>query len=123
MDDLLELADGRIASVDKEDDTVHIWHPDRPEATAGIHSDHTGGVSFVLQTADGRIASASTDRTVRLWDPDEPGITLDSYTGHLNRVLQLVELRDGRIASRDGVGQVHLWHPDKDSRIGAPSRK
>jgi WD40 repeat protein len=77
---------------------------------------HTGVVSAVAFSPDGRrLASASDDGTVRLWDP-ATGATLATLAGHTRRVFAVAFSPDGRrLASASDDGTVRLW----DSATGA----
>jgi WD40 repeat protein len=64
---------------------------------------HTGGISAVAVTPDGRRAvSGSEDRTLRLWDL-ESGQTIRTLEGHTGGVWSVAVTPDGRRASMKPV--------------------
>src|SRR5207253_1957418 len=71
---------------------------------------HTGPVTSVAMTADGRrAASGSRDKTVRVWDL-ERGICLASLKGHRGSVQGMAMTADGRrAASGSADGTMRLW--------------
>jgi WD40 repeat protein len=71
---------------------------------------HSGPVSCVAFSPDGRWAlSGSHDRTLRLWDI-ETGSEVDRYAGHTDAVEPVAFSPDGRFAISGGRDRtVRLW--------------
>lgn len=104
-----QLSDGRLLS-GGIDGAVHLWDPDRPEATQTIYTGHQDLIWTLVELSDGRIASASQDGTVQVWGLDDPATTQVTFRRHEVNARAAIQLPDGRIASA-GPGAVHLWDP------------
>ncbi|MEM9135156.1 MAG: serine/threonine-protein kinase [Actinomycetota bacterium] len=72
VDDLLVLADGRVAGT-RSDDLVVIWYPDTPgyERFAEFRTTDSP-LSMLTQLPDGRLAAGDRDGRIHLWDPACP---------------------------------------------------
>ena len=68
---------------------------------------HTDSVCYVIQLADGSIASASQDFTIRIWPLG--GGAPRVLTGHERGVTCIIQLADGRIASASYDGTIRIW--------------
>ena len=71
---------------------------------------HTGPVSAVAFTEDGRrLATGADDKTVRLWDVTT-GAEARSFAGHTHALSSLAFTRDGQwLASGDADSKVKIW--------------
>jgi WD40 repeat protein len=98
---LLQLRDGRIASV-SHDETIRIFNED---GSSIEWKGHTGSVYCLIQLQDGRIASASYDNTIRIWNLDGSSIEWKKWKGWLYCLFQL---QDGRIAWGHN-GTIRIW--------------
>ena len=75
------------------------------ECSKGTLTGHTGGVSDVAFSPDGRIlASSSYDHTLRLWDV-VTGEHIRTLTGHRHQVLSLAFSPDGRTLASGSVDE------------------
>jgi WD40 repeat protein len=62
--------DGKRIASGSYDDTVQVWDPTNPKATAYTYNGHTDNVYSISWSPDGRyIVSASSDKTVQVWQP------------------------------------------------------
>jgi len=76
--------DGRLAVSGSSDGGVAVWDlagDGAPRALLG----HSGAISAVAVTANGRIVSASQDGTLRVWDPQRPPLP-EAAAGHHDHV-------------------------------------
>ncbi len=91
------------------DKTIKLWDVASGQELRTL-SGHTGGVSAVVFTPDGRIvASGSYDKTIKLWDVAS-GRELRTLRGHRNTIANIRFSPDGRsVASSSYDGTVRLW--------------
>jgi len=82
---------------------AHIW--DTKTAHEHILSGHTGAVSSVAITPDGRYAvTGSVDRTARIWNM-KTGEHVHTLSGHENAVQAVAISSDGYVATYDGIAR------------------
>jgi WD40 repeat protein len=79
---------------------------------------HTGSVSAVAVTPDGRFAiSASDDETLKVWDI-EKGEIVHTLEGHTDRVNAVAVTQDGRFAvSASGDQTLKVWDIEKGEMV------
>lgn len=98
--DIVELSDGKVASVAAGE--VHIWDRGQPEVTIAARS----GFHSIIELGDGTFASTVTNGRVSLWDREQPDRTALGYPGPAFYTrTTLIALDDGLLASRGD----HLW--------------
>jgi len=110
--------DGRLAVSGSSDGGVAVWDlagDGAPRALLG----HSGAISAVAVTANGRIVSASQDGTLRVWDPEGPPLP-ETAAGHHDHVSEIAVTPDGRravSASYDGTAKV--WEIESGRQLHA----
>lgn len=73
----------RLADEDK-DGNIHIWNMNSLEWIKVLKG-YTGGVTTMIELADGRLASGSDDCTIHIWDVN-CGKCVKVLKGHTNSV-------------------------------------
>ncbi len=81
----------------------------RPARELFICEGHTGPITSVCTTKDGRIISGSEDKTVRIWF-SETGKLLGCCKGHTGSVTSLCTTRNGNIVSGSDDGTIRIWN-------------
>ncbi len=106
-DNLIQLADGRLAS-DSWNDAIRVcrvW--DLESGKCVKTTNQTGSVRYLIQLTDGRLAFALNDCTTKIWNP-ETGYIL-TLTGHENWVTCVIQLADSRLASGSWDSTIKIW--------------
>lgn len=88
--------------------TVYQIHP--PEITRHVASGHTGSITSMDLSDDGRyLVSGARDDTVVLWDLEQ-GQVVETFSGHMWGVRSVDLHPDGeKLVSGDGLGAVRVW--------------
>ncbi len=84
-----------------------------PDALESVLAGHTGAVSSLAWSPDGRrLASGSDDNSIMVWDPDAPGQPPTVLAGHPRGVSSVAWSPDGRhLSSISGDGAMREWDP------------
>ncbi|MGE3809139.1 MAG: LamG-like jellyroll fold domain-containing protein, partial [Gemmataceae bacterium] len=124
----LDLAkDGRLAVSGGWDESVRVWHFDKP-AQAGLRTPvhtffgHTGKITSVALSADGKLAaSGGADGSIHLWNL-AVGEKLNSFPAHQGSVWGLRFSPAGEILISGGDdGNVILWYVNTASPGRVPA--
>jgi serine/threonine protein kinase len=80
---------------------------------------HTGSISYVTFSRDGKtLVTSSDDDTVRLWNVDRR-TQIGTLEGHTNSVLEVAFSPDGKtLASGSTDKTVRLWNVERRTQIG-----
>jgi WD40 repeat protein len=101
--------DGKRVAVISESGVSAIWRvdrPDRPERLLKGHEGHEDGLNFA---ADGRVATAGSDRTIRVWPAHDGKAVV--MTGHTRGATDAAFSRDGsKVLSSSFDGTLRLWN-------------
>ncbi len=104
--DIIELADGRLASGSR-DRTIRIW--DREGRVEQVLTHHTGSVTRLLSRGGG-FWSGGRDRRIAVWEPGEEGFELaNTFQAHEGAILAMASLFDGRVATCGADNTLRLW--------------
>ncbi len=101
--------------------TIRLWDSDSGEPRGKL-TDHTGWVSALAFTPDGRLlASASVDRTIRVWNVADQA-EVRCLRGHQDQVTSLDFLPDGKTLVSGGAdGTVRFWDVTTTNRTSGPT--
>jgi WD40 repeat protein len=88
---------GVASSPDPTDRTIRIWDAETGAEVGDPLNGHTGGVSSVAYSPDGRrIISGFEDGTIRIWDAETGASVGDPLSGHSDAVPSVACSPDGR---------------------------
>lgn len=105
-------SNGKLLATGSADKEARVWDVPSGKLLRTL-GDHTGGVSAIALSGDGKLATGSPDKKVRVWAAtgDQPTQTL---TGHRNKVTAIAWSRDNRTLATGGDDRdVILWSADK----------
>lgn len=98
------------------DQTIKLWDLDIDAELMTLRG-HSGSVTSVAATADGRRAvSASRDGTIRMWCL-ESGAELRRISAHYDRVSTVCLLPGGRALSGSRDGKLRLWDLESGEKL------
>jgi len=94
-------------------------HPTWPAASVRVMEGHTGGVTNVVFSPDGKKLASSGDNTVRLWDVETGQAIGLALEGHTELVRNVVFSQNGKkLASGSCDKTVRLWDVETGQAIG-----
>ncbi len=105
--------DGKLA-VASRDAPICIWNWASGKVS-DILRGHTGIVTNVAWSNEGRLVSCATDKTIRVWQYDGAAWTQDALQPtptHTDRITCVVRHTDGTVVSGSFDQTVRVWSPD-----------
>ncbi len=108
--------DGRCAVSASSDNMLKVWNLESGECLCTLEG-HTGSVTGVAVTPDGRRVVSSGDETLKVWDL-ESGNCLRTLEGHTHWVNGVAVTPDGRRAISASVDNtLKVWDLESDNHL------
>ena len=112
VSDLIQLSDGRLASVAMFEPSLRIWEPSMAPLKPPIDN-HDDVVIHPLSVRNGLVLTASHDKTIRVWNAKE-ATCLRVFKEHTQPLECVDWISDNEIVSADWDGVLLRWNLDGD---------